>query len=302
MEIGENRKMKKILFIYNPFSGERIILQYLDEIIHLHEKNGYMVHIKRIEKQENLINFFSKITEAYEYILVSGGDGSVDIAVNAMKKNGIDIPVAIIPTGTANDFAKSIGYNTNIIQACKEIIDGEERYVDVGKANDRYFVNVASMGLFTDVSQKTETSIKNTIGKLAYYIKGIEEIPNLRKLKVKLKWDTGEFDDYMYLMLVLNGQTAGNINLAYKADLNDGKFDVILFKATRVIQILNICYRLIRGEHLEEDIEGLLYFKTNKLEIECDEGIVTDIDGEKGPDFPVSIRCIKNGLRLRCKK
>ena len=116
---------------------------------------------------------------------------------------------------------------------------------------------------------------------------------------MKLKWDGGEFDDHMYLMLVLNGQTAGNINLAYKADINDGKFDVLVFKATRAIKILNICYRLIRGEHLEEDIEGLLYFRTKKLHIECDENIVTDLDGEKGPDFPLNIRCIKNGLKLR---
>ncbi|MCM1990394.1 YegS/Rv2252/BmrU family lipid kinase [Oceanirhabdus seepicola] len=293
--------MKKILFVYNPFSGERIILNYLDKIIELHEKNGYTVHIKRIERTEELQNYFQTIDEKYEYILVSGGDGSIDIVVNAMKKSNIDLPIGIIPTGTANDFAKFLDIPLDIVKACKQVIDGTEFKVDVGKANNQYFVNVASMGLFTDVSQKTDTNIKNTIGKLAYYIKGIEEIPNLRKLKVKLKWDKGEFDDYIYLLLVLNGKTAGNINLAYKAELDDGKLDVLVFRATRVTQILTICYRLIKGEHLEENIEGLTYFKCDNLFIECEEGIVTDIDGEKGPDFPLEISCINKGLTLRGK-
>ncbi|WBW98787.1 YegS/Rv2252/BmrU family lipid kinase [Oceanirhabdus sp. W0125-5] len=293
--------MKKILFVYNPFSGERIILNYLDKIIELHEKSGYSVHIKRIERTEELQKFFESVEENYEYILVSGGDGSIDIVVNAMKKSNIDMPIGIIPTGTANDFAKFLNIPLDIVKACKQVIEGTEFKVDLGKANDQYFVNVASMGLFTDVSQKTDTTIKNTIGKLAYYIKGIEEIPNLRKLKVKLKWDKGEFDDYIYLLLVLNGKTAGNINLAYKAELDDGKLDVLVFKATRVIQILNICYKLIKGEHLEENIEGLTYFKCDNLHIECEEGIVTDIDGEKGPDFPLEIKCINKGLTLRGK-
>lgn len=233
--------------------------------------------------------------------MVSGGDGSIDIVVNAMKKSNINLPIGIIPTGTANDFAKFLDIPLDIVKACKQVIYGTEFKVDLGKANDQYFVNVASMGLFTDVSQKTDANIKNTIGKLAYYIKGIEEIPNLRKLKVKLKWDEGEFDDYIYLLLVLNGKTAGNINLAYKAELDDGKLDVLVFRATRVTQILNICYRLIKGEHLEENIEGLTYFKCDNLFIECEEGIVTDIDGEKGPDFPIQIECLSNGLTLRGK-
>src|SRR3712207_8934790 len=77
---------------------------------------------------------------------------------------------------------------------------------------------VASTGLFTDVSQKTDVNLKNTIGKLAYYVKGIEQIPSFRKLKIKVTSDHMEFDDNMYLMLVFNGKTAGNFHLAYKAE------------------------------------------------------------------------------------
>ena len=140
-------------------------------------------------------------------------------------------------------------------------------------------------------------NLKNTIGKLAYYVKGIEQLPNFRKLKIKVNSDKVSFDGDMYLMLVFNGQTAGNLKLAYKAKVDDGLLDVIIIKAGIMKNILNIFIRMLRNEHLE-DVEGIVYFKTNKLEIECFEDIVTDIDGERGPDFPLIIECEKGGISI----
>ena len=71
--------------------------------------------------------------------------------------------------------------------------------MDLGKINDKYFVNVASTGLFTDVSQKTDVNLKNTIGKLAYYLKGLEELPNFRPLKVNIKSDEMNFRQFKFM-------------------------------------------------------------------------------------------------------
>jgi YegS/Rv2252/BmrU family lipid kinase len=214
-----------------------------------------------------------------------------------MKLLGIDLPIAVLPVGTANDFAKFIGMPLNVEKACEQILTSSPVNIDIGKINDKYFVNVASTGLFTDVSQKTDVNLKNTIGKLAYYVKGIEQIPNLRKLKIKVSSSHMEFDGDMYLMLVFNGQTAGNFNLAYKADLTDGMLDVIIIKAGMIKDIISLFIKMLKSEHLEHS-KGLIYFKTDKLYIECNEDIVTDIDGERGPDFPVTIECIKGGLKV----
>ncbi len=74
--------------------------------------------------------------------------------VNHLKKFSIDLPIAILPTGTANDFAKFIGMPTNVGEACEQILKSSVKKIDLGKINDKYFINVASTGLFTDVSQK----------------------------------------------------------------------------------------------------------------------------------------------------
>lgn len=289
--------MKKVRFIYNPYSGEGVILQKLDKVIEIHQKAGYTICPYRIERGRNIEEAFDSIDEYYEYILVAGGDGTVDSVVNIMMKKNINLPLGILPVGTANDFGKLLDIPADVEEACKRIVSTvEPRLIDIGKINDKYFVNVASTGLFTDVSQKVDINLKNTLGKLAYYLKGIDEIKNFRKLKVKLTSNEYNYEGYMYLMLMFNGKTAGNLNIASRSDIEDGKLDVVLFKPVPIIEVLPLFLKVLRGEHL--DSKKVIYFKTDSLLVECEEDIVTDIDGEKGPDFPLQVKCIKGGLKV----
>ena len=292
--------MKKVRFIYNPYSGENSIISELDSVIRMHQEVNLTVVPYRIQMGRPLSEALDIVDDTYEYVLVAGGDGTVDSVVNAMKERNIDIPIGILPVGTANDFGKFINMPSDIQEACKQILDSKPVPVDVGKINDKYFVNVASTGLFTDVSQKTDVNLKNTIGKLAYYLKGLEELPNFRNLKIKLTSKERSYNGDMYLILIFNGKTAGNFNLATQAEVDDGKLDVIIFKAVAIIELIPLFIKILKGEHLDSD--KVVYFKTDDLYIESDEDIVTDIDGEKGPDFPLRIQCIKGGIKLLCIK
>lgn len=289
--------MDKVKFIYNPYSGENTIIGKIDKIIKIHQKHGLTIIPYRISLGNTIEKAFEDIDDTYKYVLMAGGDGTVDNIVNYMKKADINLPIGILPTGTANDFAKFIGMPLNIERACKQIIESEPREIDLGKINDKYFINVASSGLFTNVSQQTDINMKNTIGKLAYYVKGIEQLPSFKKIRIKVSSEENVFDGDMILMLIFNGQTAGNFKFAYKACANDGMLDVIIVEAGAVKDLFNILIKMIRGEHLE-DVNGLIYFKTNDLKIECNDDVVTDIDGERGPDFPVEVSCIKGGLKI----
>ena len=288
--------MKKVRFIYNPFSGEGSILNKIDKIIEIHEERDYQIVPFRISKNKGIKEALEIVDESYSYILIAGGDGTVDVLLNAMKEKGLNLPIGILPVGTANDFGKFINIPQDIEEACKQILSSKPVKVDIGKINDRYFINVASTGLFTDVSQKKDVTLKNAIGKHAYYIKGIEELPNFRKLKIKLKSKEVDYNGEMYLMLIFNGQTAGNFKLATRSSAMDGLLDVIVIKAVQIFEVLPLFIKVLKGEHL--DSNKVIYFKTNDLYIECEEGIVTDIDGERGPDFPLHIQCIKDAIEV----
>lgn len=289
--------MKKVRFIYNPYSGENTILYSIDKVIKVHQKHGYLIEPFRIDFNSSMADGLKDINKDHKYILIAGGDGTIDSVVNSMKELNINLPIGILPVGTANDFARLLKIPENIEDACEEILNSTPRKIDIGKINDKYFVNVASAGLFTEVAHKTDVNLKNTMGKLAYYVKGFEQIPNLRSIHIKADSAEYVFDEGMYLILVFNGKTAGSFNLAYKSEIDDGYLDVIIIKSVMIFDIINIFVKILLGEHLEE-VNGVVYFKTKEVRVECDEDISSDIDGELGPSFPVDIKCIEGGLEI----
>ncbi|MFR3072641.1 MAG: YegS/Rv2252/BmrU family lipid kinase [Paeniclostridium sp.] len=221
----------------------------------------------------------------------------MDRLVNYMKKNNINLPISILPTGTANDFANVLNIPLDINLAIDKIINSKPKSIDLGIINKDYFVNIASTGMFTDVSQRVDENLKNSIGRVSYIIKGIEDALHLRKFSVSVKSKELEYEGDMYLILILNGRTAGNISLAHYAMLDDGLLDVIIFKAMPIPKTIPLILDIIKGAPIDKYNE-IIYFKTDELYINCEEDIVTDIDGERGPNFPLHIKCDKQGIQI----
>ena len=288
--------MKRVKLLYNPFSGDNTIIKNLDNIFEVYQENGYSVTPFRIGKKFPLEDAFQDIGD-YEHLLLAGGDGTINNIVNTMKRLNINCPVGILPTGTANDFAFCLGMPKDIPKACKQIIDSEVREVDLGRVNDKFFVNVASMGLFTEVSQRTNVNLKNNMGKLAYYFSGITELPRFKKLNITITSDEFNFEEPSIIVFVFNGKSAGNLNIAYKSQIDDGMLDVVIVKGDVGANTLISFFEFMMGEHLEKP-KGVIHFTTNKLVIDSPEDIKTDIDGERGPDFPLKISCQKRSLKV----
>jgi len=289
--------MDKVKFIYNPYSGENHIIGKLDTIINAFQKNNILIIPFRISNHSKLKEAFEEIDDSYRFILIAGGDGTINNVVNCMKQRDIDLPIAVLPTGTANDFAQFIGMPVSIEKSLNQILELNERKVDLGRVNDKYFINVFSAGFFTDVSQKTDTNLKNIIGKSAYYVKGIEQLSNLKSVKLQIESKEKSIIEEVYTILIFNGQTAGNFKLAYKASIEDGYLDVVILKACPIIDTVGFLFNMMKGNHLSDE-NSVLYFKTKSIEIKCDSYTPTDMDGEKGPEFPLRIECIRNGLRI----
>lgn len=291
--------MKKVKLIYNPNSGEKRMVNNLDNVIRIYQKHKFLLVPYRLDIQEPIKNAFLDVDSTYDHILIAGGDGTVDMIINCMKELEINIPIGILPTGTANDFANALNIPFDIDEAVNNIINSKPKTIDIGKINQKYFINVASAGMFTDVSQRINQDFKNSMGRVSYYIKGIEEALYLRKFYINVFSEEINYSGDMYLMLVFNGKTAGNINLAYKSELDDGYLDVIIFKGMPIPKSIPVLINILKGEHLDNYNEDeLLFFKTKNVRIECDDNLLTDIDGEKGPDFPLEIQCIEGGIDI----
>lgn len=290
--------MKKVKFIYNPNSGDNRVVYALDDIISIYQRKGFCIVPFRLTFDCEDDEIIAGLDDTYHHILVAGGDGTVNHIVNILKANAIDIPIAVLPAGTANDFATMLGMPSDIAEACKKILNGEIREVDLGRVNDEYFVNVFSCGLFTEVSQRTPTIMKNTFGKLAYYFSSLQELPNFKKLQLSIQADGREiYSGSALIFFVFNGKTAGNIKIAYLSDVQDGLLDVLVVKGDNIVETIRTVAHFLRRDtlHYPKDV---IHVKSSDITITSLHDETTDIDGQPGPTFPVHIVCEPHALRV----
>lgn len=291
--------LQKILFIYNSTSGDHPITDYFDDIISLYQEKGRYITFYKLSFDPRDEDFLASGASEYEHLLIAGGDGTINYVVNLMKQSRVDVPVAILPAGTANDFAALLGMPQDIMECCRGIVDGELRGVDLGVVNDKYFVNVFSSGLFTDVSQKTPTIWKNNLGKLAYYINGIGDLPKFRKLNLSIKSDGGDWEGKALIFFVFNGRNAGTLPIAYLSEGDDGLLDVLVLKGDNPLYTMRTAMEYLPRMVRHKDYPvGIHYFRCSRLHAEVLREEHTDIDGQPGPSFPVDIYCEHCGLKV----
>lgn len=294
--------MKKLKLIYNPFSGDKSFKYNLDACIKIFQEGGYDVHIFRSINTGDIEKHISEMDKDYDVVVASGGDGTVNIVLNAMMKNGIKSALGIIPSGTANDFATYLNLtSSNVEECCKIIAETEPRDTDVGLANDTYFINVCGGGIFMNVSQTIDTNLKNALGTIAYYLKGMEQLANFSPIPFRITNSKETIEENLYFFLVLNSAGAGSFGrLAPDASISDGVFDFIGVKAKPVHELALLFVKILRGEHINDS--GIVYFKDSYMKIECLKDDIkdseTDVDGETGPGFPVTIKTIPKAIKV----
>lgn len=293
---------KRAVLLYNPLSGNRKVVLNLDYIISRLQKMGYMVSLYRSMSKDGIENYIKEhITDDNtDLILISGGDGTLNTCANGMMAKGLNIPLAILPLGTCNDLAYTLRIPENVKDALDIIEQGRVEKIDIGKVNNRYFINVCNMGMFSEISHTTDMELKKSIGRLAYYIKGLEKIADYKPMDLEITVDDLTLQNKYVLVLIFNGKRAGGFDkLAKYASVQDGVFDIVCIKDVLIHEIPILFFKVLQGEHFNDP--RVDYVKGENIKIMSKDGqedIIVDIDGEEGPGFPLEVKIIKHGLSV----
>jgi YegS/Rv2252/BmrU family lipid kinase len=293
--------MEKILLFYNPRAGNGLFKSNLDTIVNrLQNKNRIVTAVSAADCL-SVSDVIASLDDTYVKIIAAGGDGTINIVVNAMIENDCHLPLAVLPAGTANDFAHYFEIPTDL-DGMLEIAAGDSFIpADIGKCNDRYFVNVAAIGSVIDVSQKTDPSLKNALGILAYYIKALTELHSLHPVEVTITTPDVKLTEKILFMVVLNGTSAGGFRkLGVQSSINDGLLDVIMFKNMKLTDLPVVGLKVLQGRHNEDD--NVIYFQTPELKIEASEALSTDIDGEIGQPLPLDIKILPKRINISTRR
>lgn len=282
----------KAILLFNTQAGKGRIGRHIEAIVEIFRRADIDIHPKRLDFERNPFDG----DEDTELAVICGGDGSINYVVNSMFKKGLDVTLGIIPTGTANDFASAIGMRRRVLRAAEQIAQGSVRRVDCGRVNGNAFVNVLSFGVLTTTSQQATDREKHLVGKLAYIRIGTRDLLTMHSIPLVARINGEEFSTEAAMFLAFNGRSAGQFRLAPEAKIDDGELDVLILRYDNMAKTCwSMMHYLVGGMP-----EAVNYIRTDKIELLCAQRERTDVDGQPGPDFPLSIECLPGALKIRC--
>ena len=234
------------------------------------------------------------VAEGFEKIVAAGGDGTINEVVNGLAESGTTL--GLLPIGTMNVFATELGLPTHDLELCWEIVKGDStRAIDLPKANQKFFVQLAGVGLDAQVVKETSSQLKRNFGPLSYVISALQ-IAARKPPKLFIQSEDASIDEGSFV-LVGNGRLYGGPFPFFKhAVLDDGLLDVIVFKRLGYLEIIKYLQDVIFSSEIR--VPEIEYFQTRQLRVESDQSVPVELDGELVGNCPVEFSLENRSLRV----
>ncbi|PQP90278.1 diacylglycerol kinase [Paenibacillus sp. AR247] len=288
--------MKRARLIYNPTSGREEMRRRLPDILHRLDQGGIEASCHATMGEGDATKAaIDAVERGYDMIIAAGGDGTLYEVVNGMAERDNLPPLGVFPVGTTNDFARGLGIPRNWEDYCDLVIRQQTRPIDVGKANDRYFINIAGGGTLTELTYDVPSRLKTMIGQLAYYIKGVEKMVSLspQELIINAEGQETIHDEFMIFLITNTNSVGGFEKLAPGARIDDGLLDVIALKKCNLAEFVRLVSLALRGEHFND--KKVVYFRTKSMEVTSPGKVLLNLDGELGGTLPGQFSVLQQG-------
>ena len=291
--------MKKLLFIMNPFAGQKRANKFLPDILSLYNRAGYDVTAHMTGGPGDATQAVRRLASEMDLVVCCGGDGTLNETIAGVLSSGSDVPIGYIPAGSTNDFASSLKLSTNIMQAAQDILEGTPAAYDVVDFGGRYFSYVASFGAFTRTSYTTPQSIKNALGHTAYLLEGMQEISQIRKEHVRMELDDQVIEDDFLFGAISNSTSVGGILTLdpKQVDLGDGMFEILLVRAPRNLTEITECIQAVQSQ--KYNCAMITFRSASRVRVYADEAMPWTLDGEKEEGRSmIDVQNIHHAIRL----
>lgn len=275
---------KRLLFIINPNAGKTAIKDVLFEIIMVFSEAGYEVVTYPTTGPTDAERKVKEDGADYDLIVCAGGDGTLENTVSGYMLMGEKkVPIGYIPCGSTNDFARTTSIPFNRVKAANDIVNGTPKLLDIGQFADKFFIYVAAFGVFTEVSYKTDQSLKKVMGHAAYVVEGIKDLANLKVYNIEAKFDDQTISGEFILGMITNSLSVGGYKLrgSKHVALDDGKFECLFVrKPTTVADVQRLLTQVLTNNITDDEL--FFITKASKVFIKSNEPINWTLDGEYG--------------------
>lgn len=272
----------KTALIINPCAGQRRAVKHLREILSIFENAGDMTAAFVTRKEGDGTRLARRLARYAGRIVCIGGDGTFHEVVQGVMQAEKKPPIGYIPAGTTNDMSRSLGLSRHVVQAARDILDGIEQPLDIGRFNGQAFTYIAAFGAFTRVSYRTPQKLKNLFGHAAYVWEGVKSIPTLRGQRMKIQTPDRLYQgDYIYGSLSNSASLGGVIHITPgMVNTGDGLMELLLIRTPRTPGELADCVRAIVTRRFDSPLITL--DQISRAEVTA-EALPWALDGEYAP-------------------
>jgi YegS/Rv2252/BmrU family lipid kinase len=234
----------------------------------------------------------------YALILVGGGDGSMTSIVGCLAHRRSVL--GVLPFGTGNSFAQSLGIKPNIESAVETIVEGRIGEVDLGIVNGRYFANFATIGLSSAIARSTPTFLKKMIGSAAYVVAGIGPMLRSGAFRVTIRCGKRKIETRTHQVIVANGRYYGSTPVLPDATIVDGTLSLFTTSGLSRWEVARMFIAFYRGEQTQ--LADADYLSAKKITIKAHPKQYVDVDGEAFGKTPARFSIARRALRVMVPK
>lgn len=285
---------KRVLLLFNRRSrqGQQNFAQAI-EILHGLNFEILTIPTKNIKQLRSVVLQNGKNVDL---VIVGGGDGTLNAVVDSLVE--MQLPLGILPLGTANDLARTLSIPNTIPEACQVIADGHLKHIDLGWVNGKHFFNVASMGLSVKITRNLDREFKRRWGILAYAFTALSTIVKTRPFLAEIRAN-GEVVKVKTIQIAIgNGRYyGGGMAVSEDAAIDDQELDLYSLELQNWWQIFPLLLPLKYGQHHQLDWVRTLETK-QEIEIYTKKPRTINTDGELTVSTPATFRVIPGALQV----
>lgn len=289
------------VIILNPTAGRERAPRYLPHLQEVLSRRYASVITRITEKPGDACDFAREAAEKGFDIFCMGGDGTINEVVSGM----VSVPESpsvfgFVPFGTVNDLARALHIPRSPRGAIRMLETAVETKIDVGKINGRYFINIVAAGLIPEAVSQVSIKEKTLFGSLAYFIKAFQALPRQKAYRFLLEMENGATIRMTSpLMAAMLTDSAGSFrNLLPPEDRNKGAIKLAFFHDFGWLHLLRQGPMLLAGMQMGEDFLTVINVKKAHVSIIGEDPLGTNVDGDKGPDFPITLEILPDRLPI----
>lgn len=290
--------MKKAMVIANPSAGKEEAEVYLKKVQQQLEGQKYEVDVRLTNKEGDATVWSAEACEAsYEIVVSIGGDGTVNEVINGLAEKDKRPSLGIVPLGTVNDFARALNVPLEPEEAIAVIGRARLQKADIGKINERYFLNIVALGDIAESTAEVSSGQKTALGSFAYFLEGAKTLVNKKPtdftvMTAEQKWK----GEALLLLAALTNSVGGFENIAPDAKVDDGKLHCFIIKDTTLPKLVRIATNLLKGD-LKEDPD-VFYFRANPVMISSTGSLKANVDGDIEEGVPLTLQVLPEHIAV----